>query len=147
VDLSGGPSIVRNAMARSSPGALAWREGDAVWTLREMPAVAWSSGGVLFGVTGKAFYTSSDASVTWAAIRTGPVCRVPLVQRRMRPIRDPIAIATRLREARGRLADDSRNELSHERTITLGAALPGHVGAHEALERNGAFERGRALTS
>jgi hypothetical protein len=65
---SGGPSIVRNDDGTFLAGGLAWREGDAAWTLREMPAVTWSSGGVLLGIAGQAFYTSSDAGVTWAAI-------------------------------------------------------------------------------
>jgi hypothetical protein len=65
---SGGPSIVRNADGTFLAGGLAWREGDAAWTLREMPAVTWSSGGMLFGVAGPKFYLSSDAGLTWKAL-------------------------------------------------------------------------------
>jgi hypothetical protein len=66
--VSGGPAIVRTADGTFLAGGLAWREGDAAWTLREMPARTWSSGGMLFGVAGTQFYLSSDAGVTWTAI-------------------------------------------------------------------------------
>jgi hypothetical protein len=49
-------------------GGLAWRDGDAGWTLREMPARTWSSGGMLFGVAGSRFYTSSDEGLHWTAL-------------------------------------------------------------------------------
>ncbi|HEX4420819.1 MAG TPA: sialidase family protein [Kofleriaceae bacterium] len=65
---SGGPSIVRTDDGTYLAGGLAWRDGDAAWTLREMPALTWSSGGTLFGAAGAAFYTSDDAGVTWTAI-------------------------------------------------------------------------------
>jgi hypothetical protein len=65
---SGGPSIVRIDDGTFLAGGLAWRDGDAGWTLREMPARTWSSGGMLFGVAGTRFFTSSDAGVHWTAI-------------------------------------------------------------------------------
>src|SRR6185436_15357918 len=65
---SGGPSIVRTEDGTFLAGGLAWRDGDAGWTLREMPARTRSSGGLLLGVAGARFYTSSDAGVHWTAI-------------------------------------------------------------------------------
>ncbi len=64
---TGGPSIVRTEDGTFLAGGLAWRDGTA-WTLREMPARTWSSGGMLFGVVGGRFVTSSDAGVRWTAI-------------------------------------------------------------------------------
>jgi hypothetical protein len=75
---TGGPTIVRTADGTFLAGGLAWREGEGTWTLREMPARTWSSGGVLFGVAGGKFYTSSDAGVTWtAAAATGLTATEP----------------------------------------------------------------------
>lgn len=64
-----GPSIVRNDDGTFLAAGLAWRPGDATWSLRELPAVTWSSGGTLFGgAAGAAFYTSADAGVTWSVV-------------------------------------------------------------------------------
>jgi hypothetical protein len=65
---SGGPSIVRTDDGAFLAGGLAWRDGDASWTLREMPPHTWSSGGVLFGANGAQFTLSRDAGVTWMAL-------------------------------------------------------------------------------
>lgn len=65
---SGGPALVRTDDGTFLAGGLAWRDGDAAWTLREMPARTWSSGGMLFGVAGAHFYTSSDAGIQWTAV-------------------------------------------------------------------------------
>lgn len=69
---SAGPSIVRTDDGTFLAGGLAWREGDAAWTLREMPARTWSSGGVLFGVGASGAYTSRDAGVTWTQLAALP---------------------------------------------------------------------------
>lgn len=65
---SGGPSIVRAADGTFLAGGLAWRSPDAAWTLREMPARTWSSGGMLFGFAAATFYTSTDEGLTWREI-------------------------------------------------------------------------------
>jgi hypothetical protein len=70
---TGGPSIVRSVApgtgdATFLAGGLAWRDGDAAWTLREVPALTWSSGGVVFGAAGARFYLSHDAGVTWTRL-------------------------------------------------------------------------------
>lgn len=65
---SSGLSIVRDSDGTFLAGGLAWRDGDAAWTLREMPARTWSSRGILFGVAGARSFTSSDAGRTWTAI-------------------------------------------------------------------------------
>lgn len=65
---SSGPSIVRTADGTFLAGGLAWRDGDTTWTLREMPARTWASGGVLLGLSGQRFYLSRDAGVSWNAL-------------------------------------------------------------------------------
>jgi len=65
---SGGPSIVRTDDGIVLAGGLAWSPADATWTLREMPARTWSSGGLLFGVAGAAFYLSHDDGVSWTQL-------------------------------------------------------------------------------
>jgi hypothetical protein len=65
---SGGPSILRTDDGTFLAGGLAWHEGDAAWTLREMPARTWSSGGVLFGAGDGRFYVSHDAGVRWTQL-------------------------------------------------------------------------------
>lgn len=62
---SAGPSIVRTEDGTFLAGGLAWHDGDATWTLREMPARTWSAGGVLFGDAGTARYASRDAGMSW----------------------------------------------------------------------------------
>jgi hypothetical protein len=65
---SAGPAIVRTDDGTFLAGGLAWRAGDAAWTLREMPARTWSSGGVLFGVGAGGAFTSRDAGVHWTKL-------------------------------------------------------------------------------
>jgi hypothetical protein len=65
--MTGGPSIVRTDDGTFLAGGLAWHD-QAPWTLREMPARTWSSGGTLFGVDGSTFLLSSDVGVTWKAL-------------------------------------------------------------------------------
>lgn len=65
---SGGPPIARLPDGTFLAAGLAWREGDAAWTLREMPSRTWTSGGVLFGIAEERFFASTDAGVTWTAI-------------------------------------------------------------------------------
>ncbi|HEY0194909.1 MAG TPA: hypothetical protein VGC42_27540, partial [Kofleriaceae bacterium] len=75
---SDGPSIVRADDGTLLAGGLAWKPGDPAWSLREMPATTWSSGGMLFGVADGASYTSSDAGVSWRAIAaTGLAATAP----------------------------------------------------------------------
>lgn len=74
----GGPSIVRTDDGTFLAGGLAWREGEPAWTLREMPALTWSSGGVLLGTAGAKFYLSSNAGTSWTAIAaTGLGAKAP----------------------------------------------------------------------
>lgn len=65
---SAGPSIVRTDDGTFLAGGLAWRDGAAAWTLREMPAETWSSGGVLFGIAHGERYASSDGGTRWAVV-------------------------------------------------------------------------------
>jgi hypothetical protein len=65
---TGGPSIIRADDGTFLTGGLAWHDGDAAWTLREMPGRTWSSGGVLFGAAGGRFYLSRDTGLEWTAL-------------------------------------------------------------------------------
>ena len=63
----GGPPIARAADGTFLVAGLAWREGDAAWTLREIPPRAWTAGDMAFGVAKGSFYASRDQGTTWAA--------------------------------------------------------------------------------
>jgi hypothetical protein len=59
-------------ITRSSDGTflvagLAWRDGDATWTLREIPPSVWAVDDMTFGVAKAKFYASHDRGATWAA--------------------------------------------------------------------------------
>lgn len=64
---AGGPPIARAADGTFLVAGLAWREGDAAWTLREIPPRAWTAGDMAFGVAKGSFYASHDQGATWAA--------------------------------------------------------------------------------
>ena len=65
-----GPPIVRTADGTFISAGLAWREGDAAWTLRLVPAKTWAAGNTLFGAADGQFFTSDDAGRTWRAVTT-----------------------------------------------------------------------------
>lgn len=58
--------VIRSGATFIAAG-LAWREGEASWSLRETPAKAWATGDTLFGIADGKFYTSDDAGTTWRA--------------------------------------------------------------------------------
>lgn len=62
---SGGPPIVRTSDGTFLVAGLAWSEGEAAWTLRDIPGRVFASGDTLFGVAKPKFYTSLDAGQTW----------------------------------------------------------------------------------
>ena len=64
---AGGPPIARAADGTFLVAGLAWREGDASWTLREIPPRAWTAGDMAFGVAKGSFYASHDQGATWSA--------------------------------------------------------------------------------
>ncbi len=62
---NGGPPIVRTADGTFLVAGLAWSEGEAAWTLRDIPSRVFASGDTLFGVAKPKFYTSVDGGQTW----------------------------------------------------------------------------------
>jgi hypothetical protein len=62
-----GPPIVRMPDGTFLVAGLALAPGASTWTLQEIPARAWASGGTLFGVAKQKFFTSHDAGFTWTA--------------------------------------------------------------------------------
>lgn len=64
---SSGPPIVRTADGTFLAAGLALAPGETTWTLREIPARTWASGGTLFGVAKQEFFTSHDGGLTWVA--------------------------------------------------------------------------------
>ncbi|MBA3501003.1 MAG: hypothetical protein H0T65_11545, partial [Deltaproteobacteria bacterium] len=64
---SSGPPIVRTGDGTFVAAGLAWRDGDASWSLREVPAKAWAAGETMFGIADGKFYQSDDAGRTWRA--------------------------------------------------------------------------------
>lgn len=62
-----GPPIVRTSDGTLIAAGLGWRDGDPAWSLRLVPARAWSAGATLFGVASGQFYTSDDGGHTWRA--------------------------------------------------------------------------------
>ena len=69
----GGPPIARAADGTFLIAGLAWREGDAAWTLREIPPRAWTAGDMAFGVAKGTFYASHDQGATWSARSTAAI--------------------------------------------------------------------------
>lgn len=61
-----GPQALRAGDTFIAAG-LAWRDGEASWSLREVPPRAWAAGETLFGIADGKFYTSDDAGRTWRA--------------------------------------------------------------------------------
>ena len=64
---SAGPPILRTGDGTFIAAGLAWRDGDAGWSLREVPSRAWAAGQTLFGIAEGTFYASDDAGRTWRA--------------------------------------------------------------------------------
>ena len=64
---SEGPPILRTGDGTFIAAGLAWRDGDASWSLREVPSRTWAAGETLFGIAGGTFYASDDAGRTWRA--------------------------------------------------------------------------------
>jgi hypothetical protein len=67
---SNGPPIVRTADGTFISAGLAWHEGDAAWSLREVPATTWVAGPTLFGMANKVLYTSDDTGRSWRGATT-----------------------------------------------------------------------------
>jgi len=61
------PPIVRAADGTLFAAGLAWRDGDAAWTLRELPPRSWAAAGALHGFAGTQYLTSVDVGRTWTA--------------------------------------------------------------------------------
>jgi hypothetical protein len=74
---SGGPQIVRTADGTFIAAGLAWHEGDAAWSLREVPATTWVAGETLFGMANNVLYTSDDTGQSWRAATTTGIDGTP----------------------------------------------------------------------
>jgi hypothetical protein len=62
---SAGPPILRLADGTFIAGGLAWRDGEASWSLREVPTKTWVAGERLFGLVDGKLYASADAGRSW----------------------------------------------------------------------------------
>lgn len=62
---AGGPQLTLAADGTFLVAGLAWKPGDAAWTLREVPARAFVAGDQMLGIAGGELYASADTGATW----------------------------------------------------------------------------------